>query len=144
LQVSPPEILRSMAGSRPKRIAFAAWIGLLALAVQSLIPVLLAAEIELAAHQPGKSVFTLCPFGHIHVAEPSADGKAPDSKDHEDHGTICPICVALQAAPPFTAPPQIALPLPMALPVDIAVAELHPAAQTVATAAYRSRAPPLA
>jgi hypothetical protein len=132
-----------MAGSRPKRIAFAAWLGILALAVQSFIPVLLAAEIEFAAHQPGTSVFTLCPFGHIHAAQPSADGKAPASPDGQDHGTLCPICIALQAAPPFTAPPQIALPLPASFPLETVLAEAEPAAKSVATSAYRSRAPPL-
>ena len=132
-----------MVWSRPKRIALAAWLGLLALAVQSLIPVLLAAEIQIAATQSGKSVFTLCAFGHIHVAH-GADGKAPDSSGDEDQGTVCPICVALQAAPPFTAPPQIALPLPAALPLATIVADTRPAAKHVTTAAYRSRAPPLA
>jgi hypothetical protein len=132
-----------MVWSRPKRIALAAWLGLLALAVQSLIPVLLAAEIEIAATQSGKSVFTLCAFGHIHVAQGS-DGKAPDSTGDEDHGTVCPICIALQAAPPFTTPPQIALPLPAAQPLEIVVAHTRPAAKHVTTAAYRSRAPPLA
>jgi hypothetical protein len=131
--------------SRPKRIAFAAWLGLLALAVQSLIPVLLAAEIEVASTQSGKSVFTLCPFGHIHVAQGAAgDGKAPASTDDEDQGTVCPICIALQAAPPFTAPPPVALPLPAALPLEIVLAEARPSATNVTTAAYRSRAPPLA
>jgi hypothetical protein len=130
--------------SRPKRIAFAAWLGLLALAVQSLIPVLLAAEIEVASTQSGKSVFTLCPFGHIHVAQPAGDGKAPASTGDEDQGTVCPICIALQAAPPFTAPPPVALPVPVALPLEVVVAEARPAANNVTTAAYRSRAPPLA
>lgn len=128
---------------RPKRIALAAWLGILALAIQALIPVLLAAEIEIAATEPGKSVFTLCAFGHLHVAQPSADGKAPPASD-DDRGTVCPICIALQAAPPFTAPPQIALPLPAALPLDIVVADAQPSAENAATAAYRSRAPPLA
>jgi Protein of unknown function (DUF2946) len=133
-----------MVRSRPKRFALAAWLGMIALAVQSLIPVLLAAEIQIAATEPGKSVFTLCAFGHIHVAPPAADGSTPTPAGDEDQGTVCPICIALQAAPPFTAPAQIALPVPVALPLAIVVADAQPAARIVATAAYRSRAPPLA
>jgi hypothetical protein len=133
-----------MAWRRPKRIAaFAAWLGMLALAVQSLIPVLLAAEIQIAATESGKSIFTLCPFGHLHIAQPAADGSStPAPAGDQDHGTVCPICIALQAAPPFTAPPQVALPVPLVLPVEIVVAEAPPAARIIATAAYRSRAPP--
>ena len=133
-----------MVRPRPKRIALAAWLGLLALAVQALIPVLLAAEIEIAARERGKSVFTLCVFGHLHVAQHSGDGKAPLPTGDDDRGTVCPICIALQAAPPFTAPPQIALPLPATLPLDAVTADARPAQKTVAAAAYRSRAPPLA
>ena len=132
-----------MIRSRPKRIALAAWLGLLALAVQSLIPVLLAAEIEIASTQSGKSVFTLCAFGHIHAAQPAADGKASGSTGDEDQGTVCPICIALQAAPPFTAPAQIALPLPAGRPLACVTAIAVQAPERIATAAYRSRAPPL-
>jgi hypothetical protein len=46
------------------RIAFAAWLGIFALAIQALIPALLAAEIEIAGQEHGASVFTLCAFGH--------------------------------------------------------------------------------
>jgi Protein of unknown function (DUF2946) len=134
-----------MARRRPRRIAaFAAWLGMIALAVQALIPVLVAAEIQIAATEPGKSVFTFCAFGHLHVAQPAADGSPSTPTGDEDQGSVCPICVALQAAPPFTAPGQIALPVPVALPVTIVIADALPAAKIVATAAYRSRAPPLA
>jgi hypothetical protein len=131
--------------SRLKRIAVAGWLGILALGIQALIPVLLAAEIAIAGTTTGKSVFTLCAFGHLHaVAPPAADGKSPPSStDDEDQGTVCPICIALQASPPFTAPAQIALPLPTGHPLDLVAATPARASERVATAAYRSRAPPL-
>jgi hypothetical protein len=135
-----------MAPRRLKRIAVAAWLGILALGIQALVPVLLAAEIEIATTTTGKSVFTLCAFGHIHaVAHPAADGKAPASSDDEDQdqGTVCPICIALQATPPFTAPVQIALPVPSGHPLVVVVASPAPAPAIAAAAAYRSRAPPL-
>lgn len=131
-----------MAARRLKRIAVAAWLGILALGIQSLVPVLLAAEIQIAATEGGKSVFTLCVFGHLHSKAQPGDGK-PSSADDQDQDTICPICIALQASPPFTAPAQIALPLPSGRPLDAAVATQAPAPQRIATAAYRSRAPPL-
>ena len=133
-------------GSRhPKRIAVAAWLALLALGVQSLIPVLLAAEIEVAVAQPGQSVFTLCTFGHLHPSAQSANHKSPtDPADDRGQGTLCPICIALQASPPFTAPVQIALPLPSGRPIDVLAATAASVPERVATLAYRSRAPPLA
>jgi hypothetical protein len=127
-----------MAAKRLKRIAVAAWLGILALGIQSLIPALLAAEIEVAANEGGKSVFTLCVFGHLHS---HADGKS-SSTDDKDQGTVCPICIALQASPPFTAPVHIALPLPSGRALDALVGTPTTAPERIATAAYRSRAPP--
>jgi hypothetical protein len=124
--------------------SIAAWLGILALGIQSLIPVLLATEIEIASTQPGKSVFTLCDFGHIHLLpDRGADSKSPTPAGDDGQGTVCPICVALQASPPFTSPAPIILPLPSARPLVALVASARPAAELTATAAYRSRAPPL-
>ena len=127
------------------RIAFAAWLGIIALAIQALIPALLAAEIEIAGQEHGASVFTVCAFGHLHVADRNG---APDGKDtpqHDDElGAPCPICIALIASPAFTAPPQIALPLPVASAIDaLAPNDGQEAPVRLATTAYRSRAPPI-
>ena len=129
-----------MRSRHPKRSAVAAWLALFALGVQSLIPVLLAAEIEIAAARPGYSVFTLCAFGHLHAdAQPS---KHP--ADDRGQGTLCPICMALQASPPFTAPVQIALLLPSSRPLDAPTAAAISVPERIAVLAYRSRAPPRA
>ena len=127
------------------RIAFAAWLGIIALAIQALIPALLAAEIEIAGNEHGASVFTLCAFGHLHVATTRDEPGGTDTPQHDEElGAPCPICIALIASPAFTAPPQVALPLPLAN----AVAALAPidgqeAPVRLAATAYRSRAPPI-
>jgi hypothetical protein len=126
------------------RIAFAAWLGIFALAIQALIPALLAAEIEIAGQEHGASVFTLCAFGHLHVADHHG---APDGKDTPQHGddlgAPCPICIALIASPAFTAPPLVALPLPLASAIaSLAPIDGQEAPVRLATTAYRSRAPP--
>jgi hypothetical protein len=127
------------------RIAFAAWLGIVALAIQALIPALLAAEIDIAGTERGASVFTLCAFGHVHFATPhdEQDGKDSPQSD-EGLSAPCPICIALIASPAFTAPPQIALPLPVAGTVDALVATDGQAPLRFVTVAYRSRAPPIA
>lgn len=125
---------------RRQRTRLTAWLGLAALAIQVLLPLVLAAEISAAAAAGEHSVFELCVFGHPHhgLAPGDADGKSD-----ADLGTVCPICVALQASPVFTAPAIAALPLPAMQATDIAVAAARVSPRPVALAAYRSRAPPL-
>ena len=127
------------------RIAFAAWLGIVALAIQALIPALLAAEIEIAGRERGASVFTLCAFGHVHVAATHDEPGGTDRPQHDDElGAACPICIALIASPAFTAPPPIALPLPMASAIAApAPSDGQEAPVRFATTAYRSRAPPI-
>ena len=127
-----------------QRIALAAWLGIVALAIQALIPALLAAEIEIAGTERGASVFTLCAFGHIHVAtqHDEQDGKDTPQSD-EGLSAPCPICIALIASPAFTAPPQIALPLPVAGTVEALDPTDGQALLRFVTAANRSRAPPV-
>src|SRR5689334_16878144 len=101
----------TMRGRRLQRVA--AWLGLVAFAIQAIVPLLVAAEIGLADRAGRHSIFELCAFGHVHVVDP--DGSLPGKsggKGHEDLGAVCPICVALHAAPAFTAPVLVALPLP--------------------------------
>ena len=126
------------------RIALAAWLGIVALAIQALIPALLAAEIEIAGEERGASVFTLCAFGHIHVPtqHDEQDGKNTPPSD-EGLSAPCPICIALIASPAFTAPPQIALPLPVAGTVEALDPTDGQALLRFVTAANRSRAPPV-
>jgi hypothetical protein len=120
--------------------AIAAWLGLFAFVLQSVIPLLVAAEISLAAGAGEHSVFELCPMGHVHGIHTGAPGK-PDQQN--DSGALCPICVALHASPVFTAPAAAALPVPVFHEIVTAPAASRPAPRLVALRAYRSRAPPL-
>src|SRR6185437_85450 len=81
-----------MSGGRLQRVA--AWLGLLAFAVQAVVPLLVAAEIGLAAQSGTRSIFELCAYGHLHAVshDASSPGKSGDPGHHDDD-TICPICV---------------------------------------------------
>ena len=127
------------------RIAFAAWLGIVALAIQALIPALLAAEIEIAGREHGASVFTLCAFGHVHVGTPHKEQDGKDTPQPDDGlGAPCPICIALIASPAFTAPPQVGLPLPLASAIAaLAPSDGQEAPVRLASTAYHSRAPPV-
>jgi DUF2946 family protein len=132
---------------RLKRRA-AAWLGLLALGIQILIPLVVAAEIGLAtsAGAGAGSVFELCVFGHVHgVAQNDADDSAP-GKSHgttdSGLGAACPICIALHAASPFAAPEAGPLPIPSASGIDVPILAAPIAPLFPLVAAYHSRAPP--
>lgn len=130
-----------MGGRRLQRVA--AWLGLLAFAVQAVVPLLVAAEIGLAARSGTRSIFELCAYGHIHAVnhDASSPGKSGDQGHHDDD-TICPICVALHAAPVFTAASLVALPLPVSGGIDAPAIATTATPRPPALAAYRSRAPP--
>jgi len=127
------------------RIAFAAWLGIVALAIQALIPALLAGEIEIAGREHGAGVFTLCAFGHLHVAATHDEPGGTNTPQQDDErGAACPICIALIASPAFTAPAPVALPLPLASPIAaLAPSDGQEAPARFAATAYRSRAPPV-
>ncbi len=132
-----------MPSRRRQRIAVAAWLGVVALAIQALSPALLAAEIQLADAEGGRSPFALCAFGHVDTAA-DRDGGGGSATSHHDAATgTCPICIALLASPPFTAPDLVVLPAPAGYALDALVAAARQGRRALAAAAYRSRAPPL-
>jgi hypothetical protein len=135
---------RTMQGRR-KRSTVAAWLGLVALAIQAVLPLLVAVEISLAAGAGENSVFELCEYGHVHAAAPHEADGAPGKSHHRDggDGAICPICIALHAGPVFTAPAILALPLPTVREIATALPEMRRSPRLVALVAYRSRAPPI-
>ena len=130
---------------RLKRSAFAGWLAVVALSIQALIPALLAAEINVADTGSG-GLFTLCAYGHLHVATHHHDGSGSPYEGDDDEGgggALCPICLALLASPVFTAVPMVFLPLPSSRPAEIVFAS--DTSFTVASfhGPYHSRAPPL-
>ena len=121
--------------------AVAACLGLFALLVQTLVPLLIAGEIAVAAKAGDHSVLEFCPYGHLHRADPpGAPGDA--DKHHSDHGDLCPICLALHASPVFTAPVVAALPLPVVRAGAPLVLPQRGVPHLITVAGYRSRAPP--
>jgi len=128
-----------------ERRTIAAWLGLIALAIQMALPLVVAAEVSLAAGAGEDSVFELCEYGHVHAAAPH-DADEPDGKPQHHKGDgdlLCPICIALHAGPVFTAPAALGLPVPTAATIAAAAPEMRTAPRLVAVTAYRSRAPPV-
>ena len=126
---------------------WAAWLGLLALALNALVPVHLAFDLAEALG----TARTQSAHTKVHSAEwrllalltdhREADGK---SRNHgKDRRTACPVCSALGTLAGFTptAPPMLSLPVAVAIVTALPLIERDPPAPV---AAYRSRAPPLA
>ncbi len=116
------------------------WLAFLALAIQALLPFLLAYEIALGttpAHAAGTTAIcaasgsTTTPFSH--------------QADHSSHHGLadgCPICLALAAGQAFTAISPVALPLPQTAAVTLSLAAQAPRALGGFSASYNPRAPP--
>ncbi len=121
---------------RLSRAAYAAWLGLLALAIQVAVPALVAVELSIA---DAEEVRSLCIFGA--AQDRPRDTPAPPS---DKHGIgACPICVALNGAQAFAAPDIASLPLPRSGEID-AIKPGPPGAPHLLTiGAYHSRAPPI-
>ena len=123
---------------RPRRKSVA-WLSLLALLIQALLPLAVGAEVAAIARSGDHELLEFCAFGHLHVA-----GDSDGPSDHHQHSdTLCPICVALQASPVFTAAAPAKLPLPTATPLRVATHAATVAPRFLAFTAYRSRAPPI-
>jgi hypothetical protein len=122
---------------------WAARLGLLALALNALVPIHLAFDIAEALEAPQCSAHTEADNAERHLlalftGHHGANGKSDEHSKHH----ACPVCSALGAlaglVPP--APTALLVPAPAALPTA------HFLVQTErfgAPAAYRSRAPPL-
>jgi hypothetical protein len=125
-----------------QRRRFAAWLGILALGLQGLIPLFVAAEISLAARVDEGDAFRLCLYGVDRAATPDKQGKHGGERHDLGFGA-CPLCLALQAGPAFTAPESISLPPPTTQVLGVLPAAPDAVAPRLARAAYRSRAPPI-
>ncbi len=130
-----------MRSGKPRCIRSATWVGLLALALNALVPIHLAFDLAEAFGAPSD----------VHSVEWSALAQLSghsetDGKSHEHgktHPTPCPVCSALGALAGFAPAAAVALPLPPPAALPAALAEIggEPAS---APLAYRSRAPPVA
>lgn len=136
-----------MRSGKPRCLSWAAWLGLLALVLNALVPIHLAFDLAegLGAaplrgapaqdHSPEWDTLALL-IGHRETGG--------DSHEHsQDHSTACPVCSAVGTLVGFAPAAVAALPLPppAAMPAAPAALGGEPAR---APAAYRSRAPPAA
>ena len=119
-------------------------LAIVALAIQTILPDIVGAEIDLAGHG-GASLFDHCLVGNIgHDSDEEQNGSADPEHHHHDGGCgLCPICLALLANPIFAAPAPLAVPVPVSAFVFRIDIPQGVAPTVVATAPYQSRAPPI-
>ena len=113
-------------------------LAFLAVAVQLLLPFLVAVEIAAASSPAAAETTTLC------LAAGSTGAGATHDSQTGHHGLAsgCPLCITLAASQAFTAPAPMAAPPPLARhAIAVAVSSQREPSAT-APAFYRSRAPP--
>jgi hypothetical protein len=117
-----------------KRAPPGAPLAFLALALQVLIPFLVAYEISVLSSPAYAGDAIICSAAHAGSSHRSAP-------DHTDHGA-CPLCVTLAAAQAFTNAAPVPLPVPRQ--VESITLQAGPArlVTTLAAAPYNPRAPP--
>lgn len=124
---------------------WAARLGLLALALNALVPVHLAFDLA-EAFEPAQHCVAHMEVGGVEQrllallsGHPETDGTSDDHGKHH----ACPVCSALGALAAFAPPTPTALPVPFPAerPTAHFVSQVKPVG---APSAYRSRAPPLA
>ena len=141
-----PMRVRSRRGTK-----WAAWLGLLALAVNALLPVHLAFDLaealapaqHSANEEAGGAERHLLALlsGHRETESP-ADDHGKHQQGHPDHHG-CPVCSAFGALTGLAPPALLALSTPDAIVLPAALAKVQ--GKPVGTpAGYRSRAPPIA
>jgi hypothetical protein len=133
-----------MRAKKSRSTIWAAWLGVLALALNALVPIHIAFDIAQALGAPAPC--------SSHVEDDHAErhllalltGHRDAGGKSDEHGKThaCPVCSAFGAFAGFTAPapPALSLPAPAGLPAAHSIIQ---AERFAAPAAYRSRAPPL-
>jgi hypothetical protein len=128
-----------------RRASWAAWLALLALGLQVLVPIHLALDLDDALGAAHRSA----PEADLHGFEwrllalatghDDGDGKRQGDRRHP----ICPVFAALGALGGFATVAPPALPAPAVVAAPPALPATAGAPQRGPAAAYRSRAPPL-
>jgi hypothetical protein len=128
--------------------AWATWLGLLALALNALVPVHLAFDLaEALGAAPGQHGMPAAAHSAewrllaLLMGHRAGDGRS-DHPD-KDHGAVCPVYGArgTLAGCALTAPPVLSIPVAIVIATAPPVIEHEVPATPVA--AYRSRAPPV-
>jgi Protein of unknown function (DUF2946) len=114
-----------------------AWLAFLALAVQVLLPFLVAYDIALLSSPAYAGVTVICSADGTHGTTP-----AQSAPDQQGHHVACPLCTAMAAGQAFTAITPVAMPLPQpGRGVKIEAGAMRPSA-AVTAAFYHPRGPP--
>jgi len=124
---------------RPKATPLGVWLAFLAAAGQVLLPFLLAFEIALA-EPPADAAYgaAICSAGHMPApTSPSGGG----TERHAPAGG-CPICQALAAGHAFIPPTVVTLAAPTNSTAVRQPSAPRQSLTALASASYRSRAPP--
>jgi hypothetical protein len=140
--------LSSMRWRREYWSRWAAWLGVIALGLNALVPVHLAFDLA-AAFAPAHHAMADARGGldrHLLalVCGHQEGGGNSDHNDGRHSGPACPVCAASGTLAGIALPVGAMLPLPIAVaaPLDAAPAAASP--HGAFAAAYRSRAPPFA
>jgi len=135
--------------AKPRWVGLAAWLGLLALALNALVPIHIAFDVAAAVGAASPSFLAELTGHHHHAGSHThdrGDGKGHDhgapAQDKGDAQTACAVCLTLAALAGFVPAAPVALPaLPPTATVSPAAAIAVVGASIVL--AYRSRAPPI-
>jgi hypothetical protein len=127
---------------------FARWLAGVAALLQAMLPLLVAVEMGLVDPATGAMPCAVGEAHHVpaamahHHGEHHQDGTGQKAPAPSHHGPCCAICVALHAAHAFTAPGEIALPLPRAGDRIAVATGSRILAAGALPASYNPRAPP--
>jgi hypothetical protein len=130
----------------------AAWLGVVALGLNSLVPVHLAFDLAEILGPPHRATAATGGLERRLIAlacgHEEADGDHPGEhrgdRDHEHHHSGCPVCAAVGTLIAFAPAAAIVLPLPAAIAAAPAAIVGIEQPRRPPLAAYRSRAPPFA
>jgi Protein of unknown function (DUF2946) len=127
---------------------WAAWLGLLALALNSLVPIHVAFDLAEAlgpAHHRSAHTYADAAGADRHLLALLVGHRHSGGKSHDHgkgHGTACPVCSALGALTGLASPAPVVLPAPdgIGLAAALPIVRSKPVATSTG---YRSRAPPI-
>jgi hypothetical protein len=131
--------------------AVAAWLGVIALGLNALVPVHLAFDLAhaLAPDRPGAAAaadhdFVRCLLTLLTGHHDEDEDQSSSGPEHHHHHDDCAVCGAIGALAGF-APVTVVLPaVPIGAYLPVPPAVVAAAPRTVCVVAYHSRAPPIA
>jgi hypothetical protein len=130
--------------SRRQRHAIAAWLAMLALFLNALVPIHLSFDLVDALNASQAHGSHAVNPSHELLAHLVGHEGRPDQhgRDHH-HRTDCAVCSSVSTLAAFAAPPPAMLPAPNAAAQPTVLAMGRAAFAGAFSAPYRSRAPPL-